>query len=250
MLDLTAELRDLIDAFQRLDVEFTIAGPLANALHHGEGIQQNLDLVVWPEDRDVAESGAVRLGFQRAGRPRPAAGGRYNIQRLIKANEADILKLNLIVPSSLVTAVLLGDCATRAWQGRTVRIAGWASIDAVRRATRESPRYLALCLLQLFSPDAETWGERDLLPRFDVLVATPQAATPDDIEALLVGFRQRCWAGKPSREILQMAYGLPANLIEQSPALAAYVRAIQVASAPRQRFRCNFLNTLAGLRWA
>ena len=136
MLDLTAELRDLIDAFQRLDVEFTITGPLANSLHRGEGIHR------------------------------------------------------------------------------------------------------------------ETWGERDLLPRFDVLVATPQVATPDDIETLLVGFRQRCWAGKPSCEILEMVNGLPAGLTEQSPALAAYVRAIRVASTPRKEFRCYFLNTLAGLQWA
>jgi hypothetical protein len=250
VLALNAELREIIDGFQRTDVEFTLAGYLADSLHRGDGIQKSIDLVLWPEDRDVAESAVGRLGFQRAGRLRPAEAGRYNVQRFIKTNGADILKLNLVVPASLVTAALLGECATLVWQGRTVKIAGWPSINAAEREAPGSFRYLALCLLELFWPDNATWGERDLLPRFEAVVASPESATPDDIEALLVGLRCQCDSGWPRRDIVQMVDALPAGLAVQSPALAAYLRAVRAACALRKEIRCYFRHTLAGLEWA
>ena len=84
VLDLNAEVGNLIDELQRADVEFALIGALANSLHRGRGVQKSVDLLVWSDDRQTAENVVDGQGFLRAGRLRPAEAGRYNLRRLIK----------------------------------------------------------------------------------------------------------------------------------------------------------------------
>ena len=250
MLDLDFELGALIDELQRADVEFAVTGSLADSLHRGSGIQRSVDLMLWPEDRPSAESAADRLGFLPMGSLKVAQAGRYHLRRLIKTDEADILRVNLAAPVSLVTATGLGACVTILWRERRVKVTGRATLDAQERDSPRPARHLTLDVLQLFWPDHETWSERDLLPRFDALVAAPQSATPADVEALLVGLSCRCPLRWPWQQIIQVLDALPSGLVEQSPALAAYVRAVRVACGSGRDVRCYFRNTAAGLEWA
>jgi hypothetical protein len=248
MLDVNAELRGLVDALREAGVEFTITGPLANSFRRGEGIQKSIDLLVWPENRERAESVAARRGFQRAGRPRSASAGRYNLQRFVKTSEMDILALTLVVPASLVTAALVGQCAAHVWQGRTVRVAGSTSIDPMKQEADSSLRRLTLLDLPLFWPDEETWAERDLGRRFEDIEAAPERATSGDVEALLVGLRRRCVLGRRP-ETIRLVQDLSVGVAEQSPALDAYLRVLRSAGNWGD-LRCYFRNTLAGLQWA
>ena len=133
----------------------------------------------WPEDRPSAKSAADRLGFLPMGSLKVAQAGRYHLRRLIKTDEADILRFNLAAPVSLVTATGLGACVTILWRERRVKVTGRASLAALERDSPRPVGQLTIDVLQLFWPDHETWSERDLLPRFDSLVAQPETATSE-----------------------------------------------------------------------
>jgi hypothetical protein len=250
MIDLNVELGALIDELQRADVEFALTGSLADSLHRGSGIQRSIDLMVWPEDRPSAEGAADRLGFLQMGSLKGAQAGRYHLRRLIKTDEADILRVNLAAPASLVTATGLGACVTISWRERRVKVTGRASLEALERDSPRPAGRLTLDVLQLFWPDHETWSERDLLPRFDALVAVPETATSADVEALLVGLSCRCPLRWPWQQIVHTLGALPSGLAEQSPALGAYVRAVRAGCGPGRGVRCYFRNTSTGLQWA
>lgn len=110
-------------------------------------------------------------------------------------DEADILHVNLLAPASMVDAALLVTSLV-------------ANVDR---------RSAAVLQLKLIPAEYPTWRASDLRRRYEEIALAPDAATGDDIEALLAGWR-RVFQHGGTRELVKMAERLPAGLVEQDGA--------------------------------
>src|SRR5262244_1076817 len=73
------------------------------------------------------------LGFRRAGGPMSVAGGRLEIQRLIKIEGTDLVPLDLLVPNDAGLAALLMDRQSIEWQEGRLSIVSLAGLRALKR---------------------------------------------------------------------------------------------------------------------
>ena len=228
MIDLNAEIRGVMDALERAEIEFRLAGSLASTLERGAGVGSSMDVLVWPDELDRALDVVDTLGFVRASRLLPLQAGRYKLQRLAKIDEIDILHLNLLASASRVDAALRDN-------------------SFVANEKRRADAFLEL---KLTFADHSTWRESDLWRRYEEIALAPESATPDDTEALLVGWRRLCQHGR-TRELVRVAERLPAGLVGQDIGLTAYLDAARATvRSGRGQPRCMFRYTPAGFEWA
>ena len=88
----------------------------------------------------------------------------------------------------------------------------------------------ALRALCLALPHVPTPAEGLRLRRFEALVVSPGSAGPDDIDALLAGWRD-WWRRGRIEDLLAMATRLPVALTQGDRRLASYVLAAREASS-------------------
>ncbi|MBI4270329.1 MAG: hypothetical protein HY615_08345 [Candidatus Rokubacteria bacterium] len=101
----------------------------------------------------------------------------------------------------------------------------------VSSALRKVAALRALCLRL---PHLPTPAERERLRRFETLVASPEATTDVDVNALVVGWR-RWWLTGRIDLLLAMASHLPAALAERDPRLAGYLQAARMRNSAEER---------------
>ncbi|OGL17104.1 MAG: hypothetical protein A3F92_12440 [Candidatus Rokubacteria bacterium RIFCSPLOWO2_12_FULL_71_22] len=103
-----------------------------------------------------------------------------------------------------------------------------------RDATLALRKVAALRALCLRLPHLPTPAEQERLRQFETLVASPEAATDVDVDALVVGWR-RWWLTGRIDLLLAMASRLPAALAERDLRLAGYLQAARMRNSAEER---------------
>ncbi len=133
MIDLYAELRRVVEALDRGGIAYALAGGLAVSIYTVPRATEDIDLLLAPEELERTVTALTVLGFQRAGRPMQVAGGRLEIQRLIKVDGSDLLPVDLLIPVDPALAGLLNDRVSVEWEGRQISVVGLGSLRALKR---------------------------------------------------------------------------------------------------------------------
>ena len=121
-LDLHDELRGIVKALNAAGIPYALAGGLAVSIYAVPRATEDVDLLVAREDLARAVERLETLGFRQAGRPMSVAGGRLDIQRLIKIDGTDLVPVDLLVPNEPALAALLADRNVIAWEGERLSI--------------------------------------------------------------------------------------------------------------------------------
>ena len=133
MLDLTRELRAIVTAFDAAGVAYALAGGLAVSIYAAPRATQDIDVLIAIPDLDRAISAVRDLGFRVAGRPMSVAGGRMEIQRLIKIEGADLLPLDLLAPFDRELTDILAARAEISWEETRLSIVTLAGLRRLKR---------------------------------------------------------------------------------------------------------------------
>jgi len=140
-VDLYEELRAIVDSLTTASVSYALVGGIAVSIYATPRATEDIDILISPDDAERAVDVLSRHGF-RPGRPMEVAQGRMRILRLLKFEGADLLALDLLVPSDVALARLLEDRVTRDLEGRPVVVIGVKSLRVLKRL-RGSPQDLA-----------------------------------------------------------------------------------------------------------
>ena len=73
------------------------------------------------------------LGFRRAGAPMSVAGGRLEIQRLIKIDGSDLVPVDLLIPNDPALAAILAGREGVLWEGGRLSIVSLAGLRMLKR---------------------------------------------------------------------------------------------------------------------
>lgn len=133
MLDLTEELQGIAAALDEAGATYALAGGLAVSIYATPRATQDIDLMLAVGDLDTAIAAMNGLGFRVAGRPMRVAGGRLDIQRLLKFDGADLLPLDLLLPRDPELAEILASRAEIDWEGTRLWI---VTVPGLRRLKR------------------------------------------------------------------------------------------------------------------
>ncbi len=257
MLALDAELRRIVEALDRARVGYALAGGLAVSVYTVPRATEDIDLFIARSSRQRAIAILAAIGFQSAGSPSPAAGGRLEIERSIKLEGTDVLSVDLIVPIDGALAELHGDRIRVKWGEGELCLVGLASLRALchLRGNAEDRAELETLIGAAVEPrDAEgtlraVSGLRDLfgalphlptevetqrLRRFESLTESPGSADRNDMEALVAGWR-RWWRNGMTKDLVAMASQLPPEVIEHDRRLQSYLEAARLTEMGERR---------------
>jgi hypothetical protein len=257
MLALDAELRWIVESLDRARVSYALAGGLAVSIYTVPRATEDIDLFVARPSRERAGALIIARGFQRAGPPSPAAGGRLEIERFIKVDGTDVLPVDLITPIDAALAELVSDRIRVKWGDGELCLAGPASLralchlrgnvadraeletligSAVEPRDADEPLRALSALRELFGalPHLPTEVETQRLRRFESLVESPALADRNDVEALVAGWR-RWWRNGMTNDLVTMARRLPPALLEHDARLLSYLEAAKVTQAGDRR---------------
>lgn len=140
MLDLTRELRAIVAALDAAGIAYALAGGLAVSIYATPRATQDIDLLIAVSDLERTVAAMRGLGFRVAGRAMRVAGGRMEIQRLIKIDGTDLLPLDLLLP---MDEELIGILAARtevSWEGTSlwiVTVPGLRSLKRLRDSAQD-----------------------------------------------------------------------------------------------------------------
>lgn len=140
VLDLTHELRGIVDALDAVGAVYALAGGLAVSIYATPRATQDIDLLLAVADVDRATVVLQPLGFRIAGRPMQVAGGRLDIQRLIKIDGTDVLPLDLLLPRDAELVDILATRTEITWEGTRlwiVTVAGLRSLKRLRGSAQD-----------------------------------------------------------------------------------------------------------------
>ena len=133
MLDLTRELRDIAGALEAAGVVYALAGGVAVSVYSTPRVTQDIDLLVAVSDVDRVPVLLEPLGFRVAGRPMRVAGGRMEIQRLIKIDGTDLLPLDLLLPLDSELVEILETRTAVTWEGTCLWIVTLPGLRTLKR---------------------------------------------------------------------------------------------------------------------
>jgi hypothetical protein len=133
MLDLYAELRRVVEAFDAASVSYALAGGLAVSIYTTPRATQDIDVLVAREALDGAIRALEAIAFRRAGPAMQVAGGRLHIQRLIKIEGTDVLPVDLLVPNDRGLTALLADRTSMPLEGSEIWVVGLTALRALKR---------------------------------------------------------------------------------------------------------------------
>ena len=132
-MDLYTELRRIVEALDQAAAAYALAGGLAVSIYTAPRATEDIDLFLAREDLPRVIAALLPLGFRVAGEPMRVAGGRLEIQRLIKIEGRDLLPVDLLVAVNSALADLARDRVSVPWEGRQIWIVGLASLRALKR---------------------------------------------------------------------------------------------------------------------
>ncbi|HEV8641832.1 MAG TPA: nucleotidyltransferase family protein [Methylomirabilota bacterium] len=150
MLDLYAELRRIVEALAVADIPYALVGGLAVSIYTTPRATEDIDLLIAPADLEPAATALQSLGFQSAGGPMRVAGGRLDIQRLIKIDGSDLLPVDLLLPTDDALAALLQDRVAMTVESQSIWVIGIRALRTLKRL-RGSP--LDRADLEALGPD-------------------------------------------------------------------------------------------------
>src|SRR5205809_6952307 len=101
-LDLHAEMRGIVTALDAAGIAYALVGGLAVSIYAAPRATEDVDLLIGREQLLPAVESLTSLGFRRAGAPMSVAGGRLEIQRLIKIDGSDLVPVDLLIPNDPV----------------------------------------------------------------------------------------------------------------------------------------------------
>jgi hypothetical protein len=133
MLDLTHELRGIIGALEAAGAVYALAGGLAVSIYATPRATQDIDLLLAVADLDRAIVLLQDLGFRVAGRPMTVAGGRLEIQRLVKFDGPDLLPVDLLLPRDPELVGVLAARRDIAWEGTRLWIVTVPGLRTLKR---------------------------------------------------------------------------------------------------------------------
>ena len=122
-LDLDAEFRAIVAAFDGAGIDYAVVGALALAVHGAPRATTDIDLLVRPESVDRILEVVAPLGFAHQALPMTFADG-MRIRRVTKIAEGDSLTLDLILVDENLEPV---------WATRTSVATAAAAIRVVSR---------------------------------------------------------------------------------------------------------------------
>jgi hypothetical protein len=140
VLDLFNELRAVVAALDEANVPYALAGGLAVSIYSAPRATQDIDLLIAVPDLERTMSAVRDLGFRVAGGPMPVAGGRMEIQRLIKIEGTDVLPLDLLLPRDIQLADILATRTQTTWEGTPlwiVTVSGLRSLKRLRDSAQD-----------------------------------------------------------------------------------------------------------------
>ncbi len=132
-LDLYTELRQIVDALDGAGITYALAGGLAVAIYATPRATADIDLLLAPEHLDPAIARLGPLGYRRAGAPMRVAGGRMEIQRLIKIDGSDLLPVDFLLPGDPELGSVLSDRCTIEWEGHPISVVSAAGLRTLKR---------------------------------------------------------------------------------------------------------------------
>ena len=132
-LDLQAELRGIVHALDAAGIAYALVGGLAVSIYATPRATEDVDILLARGDLSRAVERLAPLSFRRAGAPMSVAGGRLEIQRLIKIEGTDLVPLDLLVPNDAGLAALLMDRQSIEWQEGRLSIVSLAGLRALKR---------------------------------------------------------------------------------------------------------------------
>lgn len=132
VLDLYAELRRIIGVLNRAGISYALAGGLAVAIYATPRATEDIDILLAPDQLDLAIARLELLGYRRAGSPMPVAAGRLEIQRLIKIDGADLLPVDLLLPSDPELGGVLADRRHIEWEGQPIAVVSPAALRTLK----------------------------------------------------------------------------------------------------------------------
>ena len=133
MLDLTRELREIAGALETAGATYALAGGLAVSIYSTPRATQDIDLLLAVSDVDRVTAALGPLGFRAAGRPMRVAGGRMEIQRLIKIDGTELLPLDLLLPLDSELAEILAARTEVTWEGTRLWIVTLPGLRTLKR---------------------------------------------------------------------------------------------------------------------
>jgi hypothetical protein len=133
VLDLTHELRAIVVALDGAGVTYALAGGLAVSIYAAPRATQDIDLLIAVSDLERTMTAVRDLGFRVAGRAMGVAGGRMEIQRLVKIAGTDFLPLDLLLPLDPELAEILPARAEVTWEGTRLWIVTLPGLRTLKR---------------------------------------------------------------------------------------------------------------------
>lgn len=132
-LDLHAELRGIVAALDAAGIAYALVGGLAVSIYATPRATEDVDLLLGREQLTAAVERLVSLGFRRAGVPMSVAGGRIEIQRLIKIDGSDLVPVDLLIANDPALAGILADREGILWEGGRLSIVSLAGLRTLKR---------------------------------------------------------------------------------------------------------------------
>jgi hypothetical protein len=132
-LDLHAELRGIVAALDAAGIAYALVGGLAVSIYAVPRATEDVDLLLEREHLISAVERLASLGFRRAGAPMSVAGGRLEIQRLVKIDGPDLVPVDLLIPNDPALAAILVGREAVEWEGRRLSIVSLPGLRTLKR---------------------------------------------------------------------------------------------------------------------
>ena len=122
-----------MEALDAAGIAYALVGGLAVSIYATPRATEDVDILITRGDLSRAVERLASLNFKRAGAPMSVAGGRLEIQRLIKIEGTDLVPLDLLVPNDAGLASILTDRQSIEWQENRLSIVSLAGLRALKR---------------------------------------------------------------------------------------------------------------------
>jgi hypothetical protein len=132
-LDLHAEMRGIVMALDTAGIAYALVGGLAVSIYAAPRATEDVDLLLGREQLRPAVESLTSLGFRRVGAPMSVAGGRIEIQRLIKIDGSDLVPVDLLIPNDPALAAILAGRESVLWEGGRLSIVSIAGLRTLKR---------------------------------------------------------------------------------------------------------------------
>jgi len=122
-----------VQALDAAGIAYALVGGLAVSVYAVPRATEDVDILLARDDLTRAVERLTPLGFRQAGAPMSVAGGRLDIQRLIKIEDTDLVPLDLLLPNDAALATLLTNRQTVQWQEGRLSIVSLEGLRTLKR---------------------------------------------------------------------------------------------------------------------